>query len=89
MWLDDDQDKVHAFLRLQREVCSKCGTVDSDWLDGRGRYRDDPPYEAVLFRCHGCRELEEAAAEIPPKEKGVRVALMPTTYDDDDPEEEG
>lgn len=87
MWLDDDQDKVGAYLRLRREVCARCGTVDSDWIDQTtGRYRDDPPYEATLFRCHGCRELEEALEEVPSGQKGVRVALIPRP--DDDEEEE-
>lgn len=86
LWLDDDQDKVAAFLRLRREVCARCGTVDSDWLDADGHYREDPPYEAVVYRCHGCRELEAALATVPDGEKGVRAALIPAHHDDDEAE---
>lgn len=78
MWLDEDQDKVHAWLRQRRELCPRCGTMEADWVDPRSRrYRDDPKWEAATFRCPGCAEVERVGAEVPPGERGVRVVLLP------------
>lgn len=66
-------------------MCTRCGTLESDWVDpATGRYRDDPPYEAMVFRCHGCVETERAYEEIPAKEKGLRVVLIPVREADEE-----
>lgn len=82
MWLDEDQDKVHAWLRHRREICPRCGTVEADWIDPATRhFVDVPKWEATTFRCPGCAELERVGAEVPRDERGVRVVLLP--FDED------
>ena len=83
MWLDDDQDKVAAYLHLRRELCPQCGTAEADWFDPVARRPlDDPKWEATTMRCHGCAELEAVSEDIPREEKGVRVVLLPAKGDD-------
>lgn len=87
MWLDDDQDKVAAWLRSRREVCPQCGTVEADWVDPEtGHFTDTPKWEATTYRCPGCAEVGRVAAAVPDKEAGVRVILIPAGEDDDDEE---
>lgn len=88
MWLDDDQDKVVAWLRARHSVCSQCGTTEADWVDPQTRrLRDDPKWEATTYRCHGCAEVQRAYAEIPDRATGVRVVLVPAGDHDEDGEE--
>lgn len=90
LWLDDDQDKVAAYLRLERELCPRCGTAEQDWVDPRThRYLDAPKWEAEKLRCFGCAELEHAQADVPAKEKGVRVVLVPFREDVEADDDEG
>jgi hypothetical protein len=85
MWLDDDQDKVVAWLRARHEVCPQCGTTEADWVDpDTGRMLEAPKWQAVPFRCHGCAELQRTVRDVPEREAGVRVVLIPA--DDDDEE---
>lgn len=88
LWLDEDQDKVHAWLRARHEICSSCGTAESDWVDpATGRYLDHPKWEATTYRCPGCAEIRRASEEVPDRAAGVRIVLVPATDDDDEPEE--
>jgi len=88
MWSDEDQDKVHAWLRQKREVCPRCGTVEADWVDpATNKLRDDPKWEATTFRCPGCAEVERASADVPSGARGVRVVLMPARDNDEEEEE--
>lgn len=85
MWLDEDQDKVTAWLRARHEVCTNCGTIESDWLDpDSGRLLDRPKWEAISYRCPGCAELERVARDVPDREAGVRIVLVPMNDDDDE-----
>lgn len=77
MWLDDDQDKVDAWLDHKASVCPECGTAADDWVDERGRHRDDPKWEAVAVRCHGCSAIAAAMADVPQGQRGVHVMLRP------------
>lgn len=84
MWLDDDQDKVVAWLRARHETCPRCGTQEGDWLDlTTRRYLDEPKWEAVTFRCPGCAEIQRLSAEVPEREPGVRVVLVPAIDDEE------
>jgi hypothetical protein len=58
-------------------VCPDCGTTEADWVDKTGRYRIDQAWEATAVRCYGCQAIANVAAQIPEKERGVRVALRP------------
>lgn len=85
MWLDDDQDKVQAWLRHRRQICARCGTVEADWIDPATRhFHDRPKWAATTFRCPGCAEVERVGAEVPRDERGVRVVLLP--FEDNDEE---
>lgn len=77
MWLDDDQDKVTAWLAEKATVCPDCGTAEIDWVDVAGRARPDPTWDATTVRCYGCAALAKTAADIPEGQHGVRVALRP------------
>lgn len=67
-----------------------CGTAESDWVDPHtGRLRDDPKWEAVPFRCHGCAETHKASQAIPDRAAGVRIVLVPARDHDDDDDEDG
>ena len=77
MWLDDDQDKVLAWLAAKAAVCPECGTREGDWVDPEGRWRPDPTYEATTIRCYGCVAVAEVGSAVPEGEKGVRVVLRP------------
>lgn len=78
MWLDEDQDKVAAWLEHKTVSCPECGTIEADWVDERGRVRDDPKWEAVTIRCPGCAAIAGAMADVPQGQRGVHVALRPT-----------
>lgn len=83
--MDDDQDKVAAWLRARHDVCPQCGTTESDWLDPLSRrLHDRPKWEATTYRCPGCAELQRAAKDIPEREAGVRVVLIPVSDDDEE-----
>lgn len=60
-------------------MCPDCGTAEADWVDNTGRYRIDQAWEATAVRCYGCQAIANLAAQIPDKERGVRVALRPAT----------
>lgn len=90
--MDEDQDKVTAYLRLERELCPRCGTAEADWVDPQTkRYLDPPKWEADTRRCFGCSELEALQKEVPGSERGVRVILVPFKDDDEegDDDDEG
>lgn len=85
LWLDEDQDKVHAWLRARSEVCPQCGSTEADWIDpATRRFLDPPKWEPVTFRCHGCAEVERTQSAIPRGEAGVRVILVPFDADRED-----
>ncbi len=89
MWLDDDQDKVVAWLRARHEVCSQCGTAEADWVDPvTRRYLDPPKWETTTYRCPGCVEVERARAELPKGAEGVRVMLVPMRDDDEEEDDD-
>ena len=77
MWLDEDQDKVAAWLDSKTGLCPECGTAEEDWADTRGRVRADPKWEAVTVRCHGCAAIAAAMADVPQGQRGVHVMLRP------------
>jgi predicted RNA-binding Zn-ribbon protein involved in translation (DUF1610 family) len=88
MWLDEDQDKVHAWLRHRRELCPRCGTMEADWVDpATHRFHEEPKWEAATFRCPGCAEVERMSADVPTGERGVRIVLRPFELDDEEEEE--
>jgi hypothetical protein len=68
---------VLAWLAATAAVCPDCGTSETDWIDGRGRHRPDPTFEATPIRCYGCAAISTAASKVPDGEKGVRVVLRP------------
>lgn len=88
LWLDDDQDKVNAYLKLERTLCPRCGTAEADWVHpGTKRLLEEPKWEPTTFRCHGCATLGLAEKEVPDREVGVRVVLVPWRDRDDDEDE--
>ena len=80
-WSADDQDKAIAFNRAKAEVCDRCGSRESDWVDPDrpGRLLERPPLTPFAHKCHGCAEIEQyRAAELkdgPPP--GVTILLAP------------
>jgi hypothetical protein len=55
-----------------------CGTVSEDWIDDRGRVKDDLPYEDHSVYCAGCHLLETARDDVPKDKKGyTHVYLRP------------
>lgn len=85
MWLEDDQDKVSAFLMTKAEDCPDCGTREGDWVDTDGRQLDRPGFEVGTRRCFGCAAIAAAAAEVPEGERGVRVVLLPRPNREEQP----
>ena len=84
MWLDEDQDKVLAFLSYERSLCPECGTAEEDWIDPvTRRLRDEPMWEATTVQCHGCVELARELEFVPDHERGVRAYLIPFHEDGD------
>ncbi len=77
MWLEDDQDKVLAYLATKAEDCPDCGTREADWVDGDGHHLDRPAWDVTTRRCYGCAAMAEVSAQVPDGEKGVRVVLLP------------
>lgn len=77
-----------AYLRLERELCPRCGTSEGDWVDPVTRkYLDPPKWEAETRRCWGCAEMEAVEKTVPRGERGVRIVLVPwrdTPFDEDD-----
>jgi hypothetical protein len=90
MWLDDDQDKVSAWLRARHEICPRCGTAESDWIDPQTkRYLEVPKWEPLTYRCPGCVEVERVREEVPKgSTAGVRVVLIPLKDHEDGGEED-
>ncbi len=70
-WLESDVDRVLAYEYFRFELCPHCGTKDSDWVDDKGRWLDDPLYEAVTKRCFGCEEVARLRESVPSDQKGV------------------
>ena len=68
-WDPLDQDKALAWVIAERQRCSNCGTVPSDWLDGTGADREPPPYVATSELCVGCATLREKLEEIPEEQR--------------------
>lgn len=64
----------------RREIsrCSGCGTVPDDWLDDRGRPKDDDdptlPWKATRIYCHGCAQIE--ANDDPERKKKRRPGTL-------------
>jgi predicted RNA-binding Zn-ribbon protein involved in translation (DUF1610 family) len=78
---------VLAWLRARHEVCPQCGTTESDWLDPATRhYHDVPKWEATAYRCPGCAEVQRASEDVPDRQAGVRIVLIPARDHDDDEE---
>lgn len=78
-----------AWLSVQREVCPRCGTTEADWLDPKTRLPHEvPKWEAMTFRCHGCAELAKAEKQVPEREAGVRIVLVPFKDDDKDEDDD-
>lgn len=76
---------MNAWLGMQREVCPRCGSTEADWIDPRTGYpHDTPKWEATTFRCHGCAELAREEKNVPDREAGVRVVLVPFREDEGD-----
>lgn len=87
MWLDDDQDKVTAWLLQERRTCNRCGSTEEDWIDPvTKRLLDAPQWQPEVLRCHGCAALEAKREEIPERERGTRVVLMPYRLPEEDDE---
>jgi hypothetical protein len=83
MWLDDDQDKVVAYLDYRRRLCPDCGTAEEDWIDPvTRRLKDEPTWEATTEQCFGCVTLARELETVPGREKGVRAFLIPWREDD-------
>lgn len=78
MWLDEDQDKVAAWLEQKAALCPECGTSQDDWIDERGRRSDHPKWEAVAVRCGGCEAIAGVMADVPQGQRGVHVVLRPS-----------
>lgn len=90
MWLDADQDVVHAWLAAQRKACPRCGTFEEDWVDlVTRRLLDEPKWAATPFRCPGCSEIERVHSEVPAGERGVRVVLLPAELAEREDDGEG
>jgi hypothetical protein len=77
-WDEEDQAKALAYQRWTAARCPQCGSFPDEWLDERGRLLIDPPYEAEIVSCNGCRavaEVQEEAHRHDPDDKGLRVRL--------------
>lgn len=75
---------MNAWLALQRTICPSCGTTEADWVDKAGRALDQPKWEPLPFRCHGCAQVALAQKAIPGDQHGVRIVLVPAREQDDD-----
>lgn len=74
-WTDDDRQKVMAFLEFKAELCPRCGTRESDWVDDEKRFLDEPKYEAITHKCFGCSEINRISSTIPEGQTGVYAFL--------------
>ncbi len=75
-WLESDADRVVAYTIFKSTLCPTCGTKDSDWVDERGHWLDDPLYEAVTVHCFGCDETERMREAIPKDRRGIYVSTQ-------------
>lgn len=75
-WSEDDQDKALAFEEVKSEVCPQCATRESDWVDDEGYPLDDPRFQPVTHRCHGCAEIAKLKRTIPDDEEGIFVLFV-------------
>jgi hypothetical protein len=52
-------------------VCKQCGTKPDDWSQDRFAFVANPT------RCLGCETIELEREQIPEKEKGIYIGLLP------------
>lgn len=50
------------------------------------RVLDEPQWQPEVLRCHGCAALEMKREEIPERERGTRVVLVPYRSHEEDEE---
>lgn len=72
-WDEDDQDKALAFMIFKAELCPKCATKNTGWVDEKGRWLNEPRYEAVTYHCFGCDEIANLEETVPSTAKGTFV----------------
>lgn len=87
-WLEEDQAKALAFQRFESARCPQCGTFPNAWLDDAGRLLPDPPFEAELVACYGCRavaEVQDRAQQEAPDDSGLRARLVVAKRDVTEP----
>lgn len=71
-WAPLDQDKVLAWTREQRKVCSGCGTRKSEWEHDRDAYVGHIEY------CEGCARIaQEQDNANNSGRKGLKVGIVP------------
>ena len=70
-WPDDDQDKALAYQRDKATVCAGCGTRPREWVGDRFAF------VAQSTVCPGCEVLAQEQKNIPERQQGVRLFLVP------------
>lgn len=58
LWLPSDLEGALAYERWQAERCPRCGTFPAEWLDDKGKFLEDEPYEVIAHECPGCDLLK-------------------------------
>lgn len=62
-WSEDDQAKALAYVRREREKCSRCGTRKAEWE------KDRFAFVGNIEVCPGCEVLEQESGNIPEAER--------------------
>lgn len=70
-WAEDDRAKQVAFLLVDAQRCSQCGTSQWEWDEDRFAY------EPALHLCHGCFLLDASAQDQTDATPGSRMVLVP------------
>lgn len=80
-WSELDQDKALAWVRRQALHCKGCGTRQEEWDEDRFAY------VAESYICPGCEVIAQERENVPDKQKGVHIKLVPFALaSDPDPE---
>lgn len=71
-WEERDRELALAYMAMDRERCSGCGTFEDEW--GRDRFA----YVAHATVCPGCENLENEKLNIPDEgAPGLKIYLLP------------
>ena len=71
-WEEEDRELALAYMRMDRERCSGCGTFSDEWD------RDRFAYVAHATVCPGCENLEREKDNVPAEGvPGLKTYLLP------------